>query len=127
MAQSTDPLALAEALIARASITPDDAGCQALIAERLRASGFTIESLRFGVVDNIWATHGDGAPVFCFLGHTDVVPSGPREQWASDPFLPTRRDGRLYGRGSADMKGSIAACVCALETLVKQHPVHPVG
>ncbi len=116
---------LTEALIARASVTPDDTGCQPLIAERLQAAGFRIESLRYGAVDNLWATHGSGGPVFAFLGHTDVVPSGPRERWASDPFTPTLRDGCLYGRGAADMKGSVAAFVIALEQLVQDSPDHP--
>src|SRR5690606_22245688 len=96
-------LALTEALVAQPSVTPDDAGCQQLIAARLAKAGFRIERLRFGAVDNLWATHGDGAPLLCFLGHTDVVPSGPEGAWQSPPFLPTRRDGRLYGRGAADM------------------------
>ncbi|MGQ0798835.1 MAG: succinyl-diaminopimelate desuccinylase [Pseudomarimonas sp.] len=115
MANDSDVLALTQELIARASLTPDDAGCQAHIAERLRAAGFTIEQLDFGVVKNLWATHGSGAPVICLLGHTDVVPTGPVEAWASDPFQPTIRDGHLYGRGAADMKGSVAAFVIALE------------
>jgi succinyl-diaminopimelate desuccinylase len=116
--------ALTEALIARPSLSPDDAGCQALIGERLAAAGFRVEPLRFGAVDNLWATHGEGGPVFAFLGHTDVVPSGPRERWSSDPFQPTERDGCLYGRGAADMKGSVAAFVVALESLVKAQPRH---
>ncbi|HVR81151.1 MAG TPA: succinyl-diaminopimelate desuccinylase, partial [Luteimonas sp.] len=100
-------------------------GCQALIAERLRRAGFACESLRFGDVDNLWATHGEGAPVLMLLGHTDVVPPGPREAWSSDPFVPEIRDGRLYGRGAADMKGSVAAFVIALEQFVAKHPCHP--
>jgi succinyl-diaminopimelate desuccinylase len=113
-------------LIARPSVTPDDAGCQALIAARLAAAGFACEHLRFGEVDNLWATHGSGAgPVLVLLGHTDVVPSGPRAAWASDPFVPEIRDGVLYGRGAADMKGSVAAFVVALERFVAAHPVHP--
>ena len=112
-------------LIARASVTPDDAGCQRLIGERLQRAGFSIESLRFGEVDNLWATHGDGdGPVLVLLGHTDVVPTGPREAWASDPFAPEIRDGVLYGRGAADMKGSVAAFVVALEDFVAAHPRH---
>lgn len=118
-------LALTRALIARASVTPDDAGCQDLIAARLAAAGFRIERLRFGAVDNLWATHGAGGPVFAFLGHTDVVPSGPAERWASPPFAPDLREGRLYGRGAADMKGSVAAFVLAMEQLVQQQPDHP--
>lgn len=120
----SDVLQLARALIARPSITPDDAGCQQLIAERLRTAGFTIEHLRFGEVDNLWATHGSGGPVLALLGHTDVVPPGPREAWASDPFTPEVRDGVLYGRGAADMKGSVAAFVVALERFVAAHPDH---
>ena len=121
----TDVLQLACDLIARPSITPDDAGCQPLIAERLAAKGFDIERLRFGEVDNLWATHGGGdGPVLVLLGHTDVVPPGPREAWASDPFTPTLRDGVLYGRGAADMKGSVAAFVIALERFVAAHPDH---
>ena len=118
-------------LIARPSITPDDAGCQQLIAQRLQAAGFSIESLRFGEVDNLWATHGNGngngdGPVLVLLGHTDVVPPGPREAWASDPFAPEIRDGVLYGRGAADMKGSVAAFVIALEQFAAAHP-QPTG
>ena len=114
-------------LIARPSITPDDAGCQQLIAQRLQTSGFSIEHLRFGEVDNLWATHGNGngnGPVLVLLGHTDVVPPGPREAWASEPFAPEIRDGVLYGRGAADMKGSVAAFVIALERFVAAHPQH---
>ena len=115
---------LAKELILRHSVTPDDAGCQALIAERLQRAGFACESLRFGAVDNLWATHGSGAPVLVLLGHTDVVPPGPREAWSSDPFVPTLRDGNLYGRGAADMKGSVAAFVVALERFAAAHPAH---
>jgi succinyl-diaminopimelate desuccinylase len=118
-------LALARELIARPSVTPDDAGCQALLAVRLRRAGFSCEHLRFGAVDNLWATHGQGGPVLVLLGHTDVVPPGPREAWASDPFVPEIRDGLLYGRGAADMKGSVAAFVVALEQFVAAHPDHP--
>ncbi|GAA0722603.1 succinyl-diaminopimelate desuccinylase [Dokdonella soli] len=112
-------------LIHRASVTPDDAGCQAVIAERLARAGFVIERLRFGSVDNLWATHGSGDPVLAFLGHTDVVPSGPAEAWASPPFEPTVRGGRLYGRGAADMKSGVAAMVIALADFVEAHPHHP--
>lgn len=112
-------------LIRRASVTPDDAGCQALIGQRLRHAGFALEHLRFGAVDNLWATHGGDGPVLAFLGHTDVVPSGPVEQWRSPPFEPVVRDGALYGRGAADMKGSVAAFVLALERFVARHPGHP--
>ncbi len=117
-------LDLASDLIARPSVTPDDAGCQALIGERLQRAGFAIEHLRFGEVDNLWATHGEGGPVLVLLGHTDVVPPGPREAWTSDPFVPEVRDGVLYGRGAADMKGSVAAFVVALEEFVAAHPAH---
>ncbi len=120
----SDVLQLTRELIARPSVTPDDAGCQALIAGRLEAAGFAIEHLRFGQVDNLWATHGQGGPVLVLLGHTDVVPPGPREAWSSDPFVPEIRDGVLYGRGAADMKGSVAAFVVALERFVAEHPDH---
>ena len=121
----SDVLALARELIARPSLTPDDAGCQALVAARLARAGFACESLRHGAVDNLWATHGRGGPVLVLLGHTDVVPPGPREAWASDPFVPDVREGLLYGRGAADMKGSVAAFVVALERYVAAYPDHP--
>lgn len=117
-------LDLACDLIRRRSVTPDDAGCQALIGERLKGAGFRVEHLRFGDVDNLWATHGQGGPLLVFLGHTDVVPSGPAESWQSDPFEPQLRDGLLYGRGAADMKGSVAAMVVALEAFVAKHANH---
>ena len=121
----SDVLQLTCDLIARPSVTPDDAGCQALVARRLQAAGFACEHLRFGGVDNLWATHGDGdGPVLVLLGHTDVVPPGPRDAWASDPFVPEVREGLLYGRGAADMKGSVAAFVVALEAFVAAHPRH---
>lgn len=120
----SDVLDLAHKLIRRRSVTPDDAGCQALIAERLQRVDFDCEHLRFGEVDNLWATHGNGSPVLVLLGHTDVVPPGPAEAWTSDPFEPTIRDGMLYGRGAADMKGSVAAFVIALEQFVAAHPDH---
>ncbi len=120
----SDTLELAKQLVARASVTPEDAGCQALMAERLRAIGFEVEDLPFGEVSNFWARRGDRGPVLAFAGHTDVVPPGPREQWHSDPFRPEVRDGCLYGRGSADMKGSLAAMVTACEAFVGQHPDH---
>ncbi|AVY66322.1 succinyl-diaminopimelate desuccinylase [Xanthomonas translucens] len=121
----TDVVDFTCALIARPSVTPDDAGCQALIAQRLARAGFAIERLRFGDVDNLWATHGSGAPVLALLGHTDVVPPGPREAWASDPFVPQIRDGVLYGRGAADMKSGVAAFVVAAEQFAAAHPDHP--
>ena len=97
-------LALARELIARRSLTPDDAGCQALIAERLAVLGFSIETMRSSGVTNLWARRGTAAPLLVFAGHTDVVPTGPLDDWHSDPFAPTERDGILYGRGAADMK-----------------------
>jgi succinyl-diaminopimelate desuccinylase len=111
-------------LIRRRSVTPADAGCQQLLGDRLAAAGFQVEHLRFGDVDNLWATHGSGGPLLVFLGHTDVVPTGPVEQWASDPFDPVVRGGHLYGRGTADMKGSVAAMTVALEAFAKTHPDH---
>ncbi|SOT97103.1 succinyl-diaminopimelate desuccinylase [Xanthomonas arboricola] len=121
---TSDVLQLTCELIARASVTPDDAGCQVLLAQRLEAAGFACEHLRLGQVDNLWATHGSGAPVLVLLGHTDVVPPGPREAWTSDPFDPQIRDGVLYGRGTADMKGSVAAFAIAAEQFVAAHPQH---
>jgi succinyl-diaminopimelate desuccinylase len=118
------PLELAKALIGRRSVTPADGGCQALIAQRLEAAGFVCEHLRYGEVSNLWARRGSARPLVCFAGHTDVVPPGPLEQWHSDPFVPTLRDGKLYGRGAADMKSSIAAFVVALEAFVKECPAH---
>lgn len=117
-------LELTRELIARRSVTPEDAGCQALIAERLGASGFRCEEIRCGEVTNLWARRGSATPMVCFAGHTDVVPTGPLDQWHSDPFVPTIRDGRLYGRGAADMKSSIAAFVVAAEQFVLEHPSH---
>jgi len=120
-----DVVALTCDLIARASVTPEDAGCQALLAGRLERAGFHCEHLRLGEVDNLWATHGQGAPVLVLLGHTDVVPTGPVSAWSSDPFDPQIREGALYGRGAADMKGSVAAFVVAAEQFVAAHPDHP--
>jgi len=120
----SEVLALTCELVSRASVTPEDAGCQALIAARLQAAGFTCEHLRLGQVDNLWATHGSGAPVLVLLGHTDVVPPGPLEAWTSGPFDPQVRQGNLYGRGTADMKGSVAAFVVAAEQYVAAHPDH---
>ncbi|MCG6874761.1 MAG: succinyl-diaminopimelate desuccinylase [Betaproteobacteria bacterium] len=120
----SDTLELARALIARPSVTPDDAGCQALIAERLRAIGFTIESLPSGPVTNLWARHGRGSPLLCFAGHTDVVPPGPLEAWRSPPFVPAERAGHLYGRGAADMKTAVAAFVTASEAFIRERPSH---
>ncbi len=115
-------LALAEDLIARRSVCPDDAGCQLLIAERLTALGFSVEHLRFGLVDNLWARRGTEGPLLVLAGHTDVVPPGPLSAWRSDPFVPEIRDGRLYGRGAADMKGGLAAMVTAAERFLAAHP-----
>jgi len=120
----SEVLNLTKELMLRHSVTPDDAGCQTLIAERLARAGFRCESLRFGDVDNLWAVHGTDGPTLALLGHTDVVPSGPPETWHSDPFVPEIRDGVLYGRGAADMKGSVAAFVVALEQFVQHHPGH---
>ena len=117
-------LALARELIARASVTPEDAGCQQLIGARLQQRGFTVTHLPCAEVSNLWATHGQGAPVFTFLGHTDVVPPGPESDWNTPPFRPEERDGYLYGRGAADMKGSVAAMVTALERFVERQPEH---
>ena len=118
-------LALARELIARRSVTPDDAGCQAIIAARLLPLGFRCESLVSNGVTNLWARRGDARPLVCFAGHTDVVPAGPVDRWSSDPFTPTEREGFLYGRGAADMKSSIAAFICAVEDFLARHPAVP--
>ena len=120
----SDTLELARDLISRASVTPEDAGCQPLLGERLKAIGFELEPMRFEDVDNLWARRGTSEPLFVFAGHTDVVPTGPEEQWQSPPFTPTITDGKLYGRGAADMKSSIAAMVTACERFTQQHPDH---
>ena len=120
----SETLELARDLIARPSVTPEDAGCQQLLAERLRPLGFEIEPMPFGEVENLWARRGSEGPLFCFAGHTDVVPPGPLEAWESDPFTPEVRGGLLYGRGAADMKGSIAAMVTAVERFIASHPDH---
>lgn len=117
-------LQLTSELIRRQSITPADGGCQELIAQQLTQAGFRIELLPFGDVLNLWATHGEGGPLLCLLGHTDVVPTGPREAWESEPFVPAVRDGMLYGRGAADMKASVAAFVLAAQRFVAAHPDH---
>jgi len=117
-------LDLAIDLISRPSVTPEDAGCQDLMMERLAALGFRNEPMRFEEVDNFWARRGTSGPVFCFAGHTDVVPAGPVDKWASGPFEPEVRDGKLYGRGAADMKGSLAAMLTATERFVASHPNH---
>jgi len=121
----SDTLELTRAMIARPSVSPVDGGCQDLMIERLQALGFEIERMPFGEVLNFWATRrgGDG-PVFCFAGHTDVVPTGPIEEWQTDPFDPVIRDGVLYGRGAADMKSGLAAMVTAVEDFVTRHPTY---
>lgn len=115
---------LARELIRRPSVTPDDAGCQMLIAERLGRLGFHIEPMPFGEVHNLWARRGGQGPLLCLAGHTDVVPPGPREAWRHDPFDPVIEDGLLYGRGAADMKGSLAAMVTACERFLARRPGH---
>ncbi|MFO7704931.1 MAG: succinyl-diaminopimelate desuccinylase [Halopseudomonas sp.] len=124
MTDLSPTLILACELIARHSTTPDDAGCQQLMAERLGACGFRLEHMRFGAVDNLWARRGIDGPVLCFAGHTDVVPTGPSERWEQPPFEPLIKDGMLYGRGAADMKGSLAAMVVAVERFVAAFPDH---
>ncbi|QDF75428.1 MULTISPECIES: succinyl-diaminopimelate desuccinylase [Shewanella] len=121
---SQDVLTLAQDLIARASVTPLDEGCQPLIADRLKAKGFNIESMVFEDTTNMWARRGDQGPVFCFAGHTDVVPVGDLNRWHTPPFDPVVIDGYLHGRGAADMKGSLAAMVVATERFVDKHPDH---
>jgi succinyl-diaminopimelate desuccinylase len=117
-------LELTQNLMARRSVTPADEGCQDVMIGRLEALGFRIERLRYGNVDNFWARRGTDGPVFCFAGHTDVVPTGPLEEWKSDPFVPSVRDGFLFGRGAADMKSGLAAMVTATEAFVAAHPRH---
>ena len=136
-ALTAEVLALTRRLVERPSVSPDDCGCQGILGERLRAAGFAVESMRFGAVDNFWAVYPGGGtpsdrvwdpaePRVVFAGHTDVVPSGPEEAWTSPPFEPTERDGFLYGRGTADMKSSLAAMVTAVERFVRNHP-RPAG
>ncbi len=117
-------LTLTKQLISRSSVTPDDKGCQQLMIERLEAIGFVVESLRFDDVDNFWAIRGESGPILCFAGHTDVVPTGPEENWTYPPFEPTEHNGQLYGRGTADMKGSLAAMIVAVEQFVATYPNH---
>ena len=124
MTEMSPTLQLACDLISRESVTPEDAGCQQLMIERLEAIGFDIQQLRFGDVDNFWAVRGNSGPIICFAGHTDVVPTGPIDQWQNPPFEPTIKDGMLYGRGAADMKGSLAAMITACEDFVEEHPDH---
>ncbi len=120
----TATLELTRQLIARPSVTPDDHGCQILLAERLQALGFHVEHHRFDQVDNLWARRGSDQPLFVFAGHTDVVPPGPLDQWLYDPFTPTTTENTLYGRGAVDMKSSIAAMVCACEHFIDKYPRH---
>ena len=117
-------LILTKDLIARSSVTPDDKGCQQVMIERLEAIGFVVDKLRFDDVDNFWAVRGQSGPILCFAGHTDVVPTGPESNWTYPPFKPTEHEGQLYGRGAADMKGSLAAMIVAVEQFVAEHPNH---
>ena len=117
-------LELTKQLVSRQSVTPEDDGCQALMIERLTKIGFDITPLRFGDVENFWAVRGASGPILCFAGHTDVVPSGPEENWTYPPFQPTEVDGQLFGRGTADMKGALAAMVVAVEKFVAEYPSH---
>jgi succinyl-diaminopimelate desuccinylase len=124
MTDQSATITLTSELISRASVTPEDAGCQPLMCQRLEAIGFKINHLPFDDVDNFWAVRGDSGPILAFAGHTDVVPTGAIEQWTSHPFKPEIRDCMLYGRGAADMKGSLAAMVVACENFITQHPDH---
>lgn len=124
MTHGSATLTLAKELISRPSVTPDDAGCQAYLISRLKALGFTIEPMPFAEVTNLWARRGTEGPLFCFAGHTDVVPSGPAAKWRFPPFEPTESEGYLWGRGAADMKGGIAAFITALERFIASHPDH---
>ena len=120
----SETLELAKSLISKASVTPDDKGCQSIMIERLKKIDFEIHPLKFGDVDNFWATRGNGGPLFAFAGHTDVVPAGNEDAWNTAPFEPTIKDGFLYGRGAADMKGGLASMVTATENFVKENPNH---
>ncbi|MDC0964435.1 succinyl-diaminopimelate desuccinylase [Candidatus Pseudothioglobus singularis] len=120
----SNTLELAKSLISKPSITPDDLGCQAIMIDRLKKIGFEIHPLKFGDVDNFWAVHGDSGPLFAFAGHTDVVPAGDENAWNTKPFVPTIKDGYLYGRGSADMKGGLASMVTATEKFIKENANH---
>lgn len=122
--ESHPAVVLLSELVKRPSVTPADAGCQALLGARLEHLGFALEPMRFGEVDNLWARRGSRAPLFCFAGHTDVVPAGDLSLWNSDPFEPEIRDGMLFGRGSADMKSGLAAMIVAVEEFVAAHPDH---
>jgi succinyl-diaminopimelate desuccinylase len=125
MIVNSPTVALAMDLVSRPSVTPLDHGCQELMLARLVACGFSVERLQFDDVDNFWAVHGSDGPIFCFAGHTDVVPTGPLEHWTNPPFTPVIKDGLLFARGSADMKGSLAAMVVAAEQFVAEYPEHP--
>jgi len=120
-----DTLELAQQLISRRSVTPDDAGCLDILIDLLRPLGFECDKISSGGVDNLWARRGSASPLICFAGHTDVVPTGPVEHWTSDPFVPAIRDGVLYGRGASDMKSSLAAMVAAIADFVAAYPAHP--
>ena len=120
----SETLALLEDLIRRESVTPEDAGCQDLLADRLVKLDFKEERLNFNDTQNIWLRRGNTKPLFTFLGHTDVVPPGPLDAWLSPPFIPTLRDGKLYGRGAADMKGGIACFMTAVDRFITKHPDH---
>jgi succinyl-diaminopimelate desuccinylase len=124
MSNDSPTIALTKELIPRASVTPEDAGCQKLMTDRLTAIGFEVDHLRFDDVDNFWAIRGDSGPILCFAGHTDVVPSGPESNWQTPPFEPTIKDGMLFGRGAADMKGSLAAMIVAVEKFVAENSNH---
>ena len=125
MSEISETLALAQALIRKPSVTPDDKGCQRLLSDALEPYGFVPEFMQFGDVQNLWMKHGTNPPLFVFAGHTDVVPTGPEEQWAYPPFSGDVIDGMLHGRGAADMKGSLAAMVTACQRFVQAHPNHP--
>lgn len=124
MTQLSPTLELALDLISRPSVTPEDAGCQDLMIERLEKIGFSVERMPFGDVKNFYAKRGSEGPNLCFAGHTDVVPTGPESEWKVSPFKPEIIDGMLYGRGAADMKGSLAAMVTAVENFIAEHPDH---
>lgn len=121
---TSDVVAWTTQLVERQSVTPADAGCQELMSKHLGNLEFDCESMPFGDVTNLWARHGNDGPILCFAGHTDVVPTGPVDQWSCAPFDPTIRDGMLYGRGAADMKGSLAAMMCAAQKFIREHPDH---
>jgi succinyl-diaminopimelate desuccinylase len=124
MSNDSPTIALTKELISRESVTPKDAGCQKVMTDRLAAIGFKVDHLRFDDVDNFWAIRGDSGPILCFAGHTDVVPSGPESNWQTPPFEPTIKDGMLFGRGAADMKGSLAAMIVAVEKFVAENSNH---